>query len=177
MKFALKPIALSMLLATGPFAGAAYAVTPAATPAPAVVPVTEAKAQLKADEAALSAEERQWKADEAKSRADRTAGRLAGISPDARKVYEDQEAINAESKVIAADKPGTLQMKADRAALRIEEKLLVADKATLRADKAEGKMAAQSEDSERVYRDLQSINGEKRDIADDRARLKAARKA
>ena len=144
MNIALKPLVMAMLLATAPFAGAAYATAPAAPAAPSPVSIKEAKAQLQADEAALSAEERQLKADEAKLRADRAAGRLAGMSPDALKVYKDQQAINEETKVIALDAPRSLQWKADKAALRIEEKLLAADKATLRADKIDGKMAAQS---------------------------------
>ena len=176
MNIALKPIAMAMLLATASFAGAAYATPAGLTAAPSTVSIKEAKAQLTADEAALSAEERQLKADEAKLKADRAAGRLAGMSPDALKVYKDQQAINEETKVIALDEPRSLQWKADRAALRIEEKLLAADKATLRADKIDGKMAAQSEDSERAYQDQQSINGERKDIASDRAMLKAARK-
>lgn len=175
MKIALKPIALSMLLVTGTFAGAAYAVSPATT-SDSSLAVNEARAQLKADQAALAAEERQLSQDEAKLRADRAAGRLAATSPDALRVYKDEQAIDAERKVIAADQPGTLQMKADQEALRIEKKLLAEDKAQLRADRLEGRMAAQSEDSERTYRDLQFINGEKKDIADDRAALKAARK-
>jgi hypothetical protein len=176
MNISLKPIAMTMLLATAPFAGAAHATAPAAPAAPSTVSTKAAKAQLQADEAALSAEEMQLRADEAKQKADRAAGRLAGMSPDALKVYKDQQAIERQTKVIALDEPRSLQWKADRAALRIEEKLLAADKAALRTDKIDGKMAAQSEDSERVYQDLQSINGEKKDIAADRAHLRDARK-
>ena len=176
MNIALKPLAMAMLLATAQFAGAAYATAPVTPAAPPTVSIREAKAQLRSDEAALSTEQRQLRADEARLKADRAAGRLAGMSPDALKVYKDQKAIKEETKVIALDDPRSLQWKADKAALRIEEKLLAADKATLRADKIDGKMAAQSEDSEKAYQDLQSINGEKKDIAADRAKLRAARK-
>ena len=56
MKFALKPIALAMLIATGPFAGAAFAMTPASTAATPTVTVKAEKAQLKADKHALLGE-------------------------------------------------------------------------------------------------------------------------
>lgn len=173
MKFVLKPIALAMLLATGPFAGAAFAITPASTTAPPAVEVKAEKAQLKADEHALLGEEKTLKADEAKTKADRAAGRMAAQSPDAERVYKDQQAIKDEKQVIAADKPGTLKLKADKAALGIEEKLLAGDKASLRADRAEGKMAAQSSDAESVYKDQQAAKGEKSDIVADAAKLKA----
>ena len=161
-----------MLLATGPYAGAAHAMAPASTAATAAAPtaatVKEEKAQLKADESALLAKQRQWKADEAKYKADKAAGRLAGISPDALKVYKDQQAINGESKDLAADKRGSLQMKMDKAALTHEEKQLAADKAALRKDRLEGKMAAQSADAEKAYKDLQFINGERKEISAER---------
>jgi hypothetical protein len=176
MKFTPKTIALSLLLATGPFAGAAFAMAPATSAAPAVSPVKEYMAQLKSDEAALFAKERQWKADEAKLKADSAAGRMVAQSPDAQRVYEDRQAIKGERKDIAADRPGSLQLKADKLALRGEEKQLAADRARLRADRLDGKMAAQSKDSEKAYDDLQFIHGEKKDIAADRVELKKARK-
>ena len=41
----------------------------------------------------------------------------------------------------------------------------------LKADKAEGKMSAESKDSEKVYKDKQNIKGEKKDIVTDKANL------
>ncbi len=59
------------------------------------------------------------------------------------------------------------QLKADEAALARERGQLTRDARQLKADKAEGRMAAESKDSMRVYQDRQAIQGEKKDIATD----------
>ena len=46
----------------------------------------------------------------------------------------------------------------------------------MKADTKEGKMAAESKDAERVYKDQQNVKGEKKDIAGDKANLKAEQK-
>ncbi|NLZ41323.1 MAG: hypothetical protein GX886_08745 [Comamonadaceae bacterium] len=60
------------------------------------------------------------------------------------------------------------QLAADRAALARERAGAAADEARLRRDKAEGRMAAESKDSMRVYRDQRAITGIKKDLAHDR---------
>ena len=47
---------------------------------------------------------------------------MAAESKDAERVYKDQQAIKGEKKDIAADKPGSLQMKSDKAALQKRRK-------------------------------------------------------
>lgn len=59
------------------------------------------------------------------------------------------------------------QLKADQSALTTERAQLATDINTRKADKAEGKMAAESRDSMRVFRDQQAIRGEHKDIAAD----------
>ncbi|MBS0294128.1 MAG: hypothetical protein JSS01_16585 [Proteobacteria bacterium] len=59
------------------------------------------------------------------------------------------------------------QLKADEASLARERVQDAKDVKTLKSDKAEGKMAAESKDSMRVYRDKQAIKGEKKDMAAD----------
>jgi len=59
------------------------------------------------------------------------------------------------------------QLAADRAALARERSAAAADEARLRRDKAEGRMAAESKDSMRVYRDQRAIAGIKKDLAHD----------
>ncbi len=49
-------------------------------------------------------------------------------------------------------------------------------RAQLKADKAEGKMAAESKDAEKVYKDKQAVKGMKKDIETDKANLKADEK-
>ena len=60
------------------------------------------------------------------------------------------------------------QLKADEASLARERAQQTTDAKALKSDKAGGKMAAESKDSMRVYRDKQAIKGEKKDIASDR---------
>ena len=51
--------------------------------------------------------------------------------------------------------------------------MLKADEAKEKADRAAGRMAAQSPDGERIYKDQQAIKGEKKDIVADAAKMKA----
>jgi hypothetical protein len=53
---------------------------------------------------------------------------------------------------------------------------LEADTAKLKADSASGRMAAESKDAEKNYKDQQAIKGEKTDIASDKAKLITAEK-
>jgi hypothetical protein len=46
----------------------------------------------------------------------------------------------------------------------------------MKADKKEGKMAAESKDAEKVYKDKQAVKGQQKDIAADKANLKADQK-
>lgn len=60
--------------------------------------------------------------------------------------------------------------------MRREEKQLKTDQKTLRADTKAGKMAAESADAEKVYKDGRYIKGEEKEIAADKAKLKADQK-
>jgi len=157
-------IAAAFALATGP----AFAkFSPA---------VNEDKAQMKVDEIDFSAEQAKLNSDLATLQADTKEGKMAAESKDAEKVYKDRQAIKGEHKDLAADKPGSLQMKMDEAALTREENRLTVDTRILRADTEEGKMAAESKDAERVYKDRQAIKGEHKDLAADNAELIADQK-
>lgn len=59
------------------------------------------------------------------------------------------------------------QLKSDEAALQRALKRLDADEARMKADKASGKMSAESKDSEKVYNDQQAVKGAKSMIATD----------
>lgn len=67
----------------------------------------------------------------------------------------------------AAAQEDAAQLKADQAALAQERVQRNVDAQILKADQSEGKMAAESRDSLRIYRDRQDIRGEKADIAHD----------
>jgi len=60
------------------------------------------------------------------------------------------------------------QTKADASALARERARLRLDDKTLGADTNSGRMAAESPDGEKVYKDRQAIRGEKNDIARDK---------
>ena len=168
MKFALKTVTLAVLLASTQLAGVAYAQTSMAS--------KEDAAQLKADKAALQRQLKRLDADEARLKSDTASGKMSAESKDAYEVYKTQEAVKGEKAAIAADKYGSLQMKADRAALHRQIKRLDAAEARLKADKKDGKMAAESKDSIQVYKDQQAIKGEKKDLATDKANIKADQK-
>ena len=138
--------------------------------------VQEDQAQLKVDKAALQRLIKRLDADEARWKADQAEGKMSAMSQDAYKVYMRKKAVLGEAKDIVNDKAFSLQMKADRAALQRQIKRLEAAEARLKADKAEGKMVAESKDAEKVYKDKQAVKGEKKDIATDKADLKAAEK-
>ena len=67
--------------------------------------------------------------------------------------------------------PGSVQMKAAQEALQRQTKQLRRAEARFEADAKSGKMAAESTDSERVYRDAQAVNAEGKQIAKDSAKL------
>jgi hypothetical protein len=60
-----------------------------------------------------------------------------------------------------------VQLKWDESALQREEKQLKSDQVMMKSDRMEGKMAAESRDAERIYRDRQGIKGENKDISAD----------
>ncbi len=146
--------------------------TVTATAAQPSMAVKEDRAQLKADKAALQRQIKRLEADEARLKADKAEGKLSAMSKDAYEVYMAKKGIVGEAKDIINDEAFSLQMKADKAAMQRQIKRLEVLEARLKADKAEGKMAAESKDSERVYKDKQAIKGEKKDIATDKADLK-----
>ena len=133
----------------------------------------EAQLQLKADHAALASERQQLKTDKTTLKADTRSGRMAAESKDSEKVYQDQQAIKGEKKVIAADAPDSLQLKEDKSALASAQRQLKADRKTLGTDSKYGKMAAESKDAESIYKDQLAVKGEKKDIAHDKAKLHA----
>ena len=57
--------------------------------------------------------------------------------------------------------------------MQSEDKRLKADQKTLKADTNEGKMAAESKDAEKVYKDQQNVKGQEKVISSDKANLKA----
>lgn len=65
------------------------------------------------------------------------------------------------------------QLKADRQALAREQAQLRKDEQTFRSDKLSGKMAAESPDSYRVYKDEQAIKAQEKAIGADHAKLHA----
>ena len=130
----------------------------------------EHAAQLKSDKAALQRQIKRLEADEARLKSDTASGKMSAESKDAYEVYMAKEAIKGEKKVITDDKAASLQMQADKEALQRQLKRLEAAEMRLKADTKEGKMAAESKDSEKVYKDKQAIKGEKKDIAADRSK-------
>jgi hypothetical protein len=69
-----------------------------------------------------------------------------------------------------------MQMTLDKAALRRQIKRLDVAEARLKGDAGEGSMASMSKDSEKVFADKQSVQGEKKAIAADSTKLKADKK-
>lgn len=74
----------------------------------------------------------------------------------------------APAQLSAAVKEDRTQLKADDNALAREEAQLRADRDTLTADTRSGRMSAMSEDSEKIYKDRQYIEGQEKDIARDK---------
>lgn len=159
-----------------PAIAAIFVFSPVAAIAQSSPAVKEDKAQLKTDESALHREQKRLKSDRSTMKSDRMEGKMAAESKDAERVYKDRQGIKGEYKDISADKPGSPQMKADKSALQREEKQLNTAESRMKADKAEGKMAAESRDAEKVYKDSQAIKGERKDIAADKAKLGSDRK-
>jgi hypothetical protein len=162
-------LAGSMILASLGFAaGNAFAQSTAA--------VKEDQAQSKADGSALARDRARLRSDETTLGTDIRSGRMAAESRDEEKVYKDRQAIRGEKKDLAGDKPGSLQRKSDATALRRENENLKADANTWAADARSGRMAAESADAEKVYRDQQGIKGQETAITADRADLKSDQK-
>ena len=157
-----------------PLVAAVFAVASVPANAYSSRSVKEDTAQLATDKASLQREITRLDADEAMRQADTTSGKMSAESKDSFAVYKNQQYVSGLKKDIASDKMGTLQMKSDKAALRHQIKRLKLAEATLKADTREGKMAAESPDAEKVYRDRQAIMGELKDIDADNANLKAA---
>ena len=109
--------------------------------------VKEDAAQLQSDKAALQRQMRRLSTDEARLKSDTASGRMSAMSKDAYAVYSGKHAVAGEEKQVAADKAGSLQMKADKAALQRQLKRLDLAEARLKADKASGKIAAEYKDS------------------------------
>jgi cell division protein FtsB len=152
-------------------ATAAVLVSAVASAAIPFSPVRQDAAQLQADEAALQRQVKRLESDHATLEADTASGRMSATSEDAYQVYSATKAVSGEKKDIAADEPGSLQLKADKAALDRELRRLDAAEARLKADTAEGKMAAESADSERVYQDRQALKAEEAQVTDDVRKL------
>lgn len=149
------------------------AVTATAQPSPAV---REDTAQMTLDKAALQRQITRLDADEARLKADTASGKMSAESKDAFAVYQAKEAIKGENHTIATDKAASLQMTSDKAALQRQLKRLDLAEARLKSDTASGRMAAESKDAERVYKDQQALKGEKKDIAADASKLIADQK-
>lgn len=135
--------------------------------------VKEDAAQLKSDKATLQREIKRLQTDQARLKSDTASGRMSAESKDAYAVYTTKQAITGDAKDIAADKASSLQMKSDEAVLQRQVRRLEAAEARLKPDTEEGKMAAESKDAEKVYKDQQAVKGEKKDIAADNTNLKA----
>ena len=85
-------------------------------------------------------------------------------------------AVAAMAQPSLAVKEDQAQLKADKAALQRQIKRLEAAEARLKENTKEGRMSAESKDSEKVYEDKQNVKGLKKDIAADKANLKADEK-
>ena len=152
--------------------------------------------QMAAEKASLQRALKRLEADEATLKADKASGKMAAESTDSLNVYNDQQDVKGTKKVIADDKAKMradtkagkeenaqmkaqmkaqmqAQMASDKAGLQRVLKRLEADEATLKADKASGKMAAESPDSFKGYQDQQDVKGTKKVIADDKAKMQA----
>lgn len=86
----------------------------------------------------------------------------------------------APAQLAMAVKEDRTQLKADDNALARDEAQLRADREMLSADARSGRMSATSEDSEKIYKDRQYIEGQEKDIARDKPgtpQMKADREA
>jgi hypothetical protein len=136
----------------------------------------EDAAQLQSDKAALQRQLNRLDADEARLKSDTASGRMSAESKDAYQVYTGKQAIEGRKKDLAADKKGSMQMKADKAALQRQIKRLDVAEARLKGDTEAGKMTSMSKDSEKVFKDRQAVEGEKKAMATDSLKIKADKK-
>ena len=143
---------------------AAFALSAAA--AQPSLSVKEDTMQLKSDKASLQREVKRLDADEARLKADTASGRMSAESKDAFVVYQARQSVSGEKKQIGIDKE----------ALQRQIKRLELAEARLKADTEGGKMAAESKDAEKVYKDQQNVKEEKKVIVTDKSKLKADEK-
>jgi hypothetical protein len=136
----------------------------------------EDAAQLQSDKAALQRQINRLDADEARLKSDTASGRMSAESKDAYQIYTGKQAIEGRKKDLAADKKGSMQMKLDKAALQRQMKRLDVAEARLKGDTDAGKMASMSKDSEKVFKDKQAVQGEKKAIGTDSMNIKADKK-
>jgi hypothetical protein len=136
----------------------------------------EDTAQLQSDKAALQRQINRLNADEASLKSDTASGRMSAESKDAYQIYTGKQAIEGRKKDLAADKAGSMQMKSDKAALQRQIKRLDVAEARLKGDTDAGKMASMSRDSEKIYKDKQAVDGEKKAMATDSMKIKADKK-
>ena len=155
---------------------AALALSAVAATAQPSLSIKEDTMQLKSDKASLQRQIKRLDADEARLKADTASGRMSAESKDAFAVYQARQSVSGEKNQIGIDKEASLQMKADKEALQRQIKRLELAEARLKADTEEGKMAAESKDAEKVYKDQQNVKGEKKVIVTDKSKLKADEK-
>ena len=98
---------------------------------------------------------------------------MSAESEDAFAVYQSRKSVTGESRQLGIDQEGSLQMKSDKDALRRRFKRLELAEARLKADTSEGKMAAESREGEKVFRDKVGVNGEKKATAIEKSNMKA----
>ncbi|MDQ6629042.1 MAG: hypothetical protein M3Z29_11470 [Pseudomonadota bacterium] len=155
---------------------AAFAFAAVAAVAQTAMAMKEDAAQLNADQAALQRQVKRLDADEARLKSDTASGRMSAESKDAYAVYTGKQAVTGEKRDIAADKEAGPQMKADKAALQRQIKRLEVAEARMKSDTASGRMAAESKDAEKVYKDKLVVPAEKKEIAIDRSNMSADQK-
>lgn len=73
--------------------------------------------------------------------------------------------VHAQTSAAQEDKA---QLKSDQTALTQEQQKLKTDAAKLKSDRRSGRMAAESPDAERIYKDRQAVKGQKRALAADK---------
>ncbi|MDQ6685891.1 MAG: hypothetical protein M3Z16_12290 [Pseudomonadota bacterium] len=159
-----------------PAAVAAFTFTALTAIAQPSMPMREDAAQLNSDQAALQRQIKRLDADEARLKSDTASGRMSAESKDAYAVYLGKQAVAGEKGDIAADKMAGPQMKADKAALQRQIKRLEVAEARLKSDAASGKMAAESKDAERAYKDGLAVSAEKKQLGIDRSNVKSDQK-
>ncbi|MGH8765864.1 MAG: hypothetical protein ACRET8_09115 [Burkholderiales bacterium] len=153
------PIMAGALLAASAFAHASTA--------------KEDMAQLTADKAALQRQIKRMDSDQARLKSDLASGRMSAESKDAYDVYLARQTVTGEKTDIAHDKAASLQMKADKEALQRQVKRLTLAEARLKSDTAEGKMAAESKDAEKLLKDKQAVKAEEKQVSADHSKLNA----